>query len=73
MAKHILLGEVRKLVSCTFVDTAANRKIYNDCDSVILPKQSNQNIISQITSLRTPCINDTNMGNTIIHTLRVSG
>ena len=53
MAKHILLGEVRKLVSCTFVDTAANRKIYNDCDSVILPKQSNQNIISQITSLHT--------------------
>ena len=51
MAKHILLGEVRKLVSCTFVDTAANRKIYNDCDSVILPKQSNQNIISQITSV----------------------
>ena len=51
MAKHILLGRVRKLVSCTFVDTAANRKIYNDCDSVILPKQSNQNIISQITSL----------------------
>ena len=53
MAKHILLGKVRKLVSFTFVDTAANRKIYNDCDSVILPKQSNQNIISQINSLHT--------------------